>query len=311
MTDKSHRKPGVAIAALASQQHGVVSRDQLRAIGLSDQMIDDRMASGTLLPVFRGVFSVGHRAFGRHGLMLAATLACGEAAVVSHSSAAELHGLWDRQPVVIDVISGSGCGRGLPGIRWHRGQALWSDEATRHEGVPCTTVARTLVDMAGTLGDRSLRRMVEQAAVSRALDVAAMERSLARGRRRGAPRLRLLLEPWRHMGDELPRLRSRTEARLLAAVVEHGLPLPRCNALLRLEGRTLEVDLLWEEQRLVIETDGEATHGTRAAFQRDRWRDQVLSAAGYRTARVTWRQLDREQGAVLARIRKMLMAAQP
>lgn len=95
---------------------------------------------------------------------------------------------------------------------------------------------------------------------------------------------------------------------MLPALVEAGLPLPEFNSRLRIEGEHLEVDLLWEKRRLVIETDGEETHGTRAAFQHDRWRDQLLVAAGYRTARVTWRQLEDEPSAVIARIKRMLAA---
>ncbi len=95
---------------------------------------------------------------------------------------------------------------------------------------------------------------------------------------------------------------------MLPVLLAAGLPRPRCNVELWVEGKRLEVDLLWQEQRLVIETDGEETHGTRAAFQRDRQRDQALTAAGYRVARVTWRQLEDEPTPVTARIRRMLEA---
>jgi predicted transcriptional regulator of viral defense system len=225
MTEEAHRKQSIAvgriIAAYGTRQHGVVSRSQLRAAGLPDTTIDSRLSSGVLQPLFHGVYSVGHRAVGRPGRMLGATLACGGQSVVSHGCAAELHGLWEKQPRLIDVIAPGSKGRKIDGIRWHRGHPLRPSEITSCDGVPCTTIPRTLVDMAGQLTERSLRRMVEQAAVLRALDVSAIERSLARGRRRGAPLLRLLLEPWRRMDAE-PRLRRRTEARLLAAVVEAG-----------------------------------------------------------------------------------------
>ena len=272
-------------------------------------MIDSRLAGGGLQPVFRGVFAVGHRAIGRQGLMLAAVLACGKGTVVSYGTAAELLGLWDRKPTLVDVTSRNSRGRQLQGIRWHRGHPPFADEVTSHNGVPCTTASRTLVDLAGSLGERSLRLMVEQAAVLRVLDVEAIDLALVVGRRRGAPQLRRILAPWRRMGDDRPKLRSRTEARLLAAVVDAGLPRPRCNAVLRIEGRRLEVDLFWERQRLIVETDGVETHGTRAAFQNDRKRDQLLTAAGFRTARVTWQQLEGEQAATLDRIRRMLERA--
>jgi very-short-patch-repair endonuclease len=103
-----------------------------------------------------------------------------------------------------------------------------------------------------------------------------------------------------------PKLRSPLEARLLPHLIDEGLPAPRTNVNLRIEGHHLEVDLLWDEQQLVIETDGEEAHGTSAAFQRDRWRDQLLTAAGYRTARITWRQVIDEPTAVVRRIAQML-----
>ena len=238
--------------------------------------------------------------------MLAAVLACSRGTILSHASAAELLGLWDKQPVLIDVIPPDWSGRKIQGIRWHRVLPPAPGELEVRDGIPCTTPARTLVDMAGRSGRGTLRRLVEQAAVLRVLDVAEVDRVLARGRRRGAPRLRAVLDAWRSNDERGPRLRSVLEARILPRLVQEGLPRPHCNVPLQVGGHRLEVDLLWEKQRLVIETDGEQTHGTRVAFQRDRWRDQLLVAAGYRTARVTWRQMEDEPRAVVARIRRML-----
>lgn len=237
--------------------------------------------------------------------MLAVVLACGEDAVLSHGSAAELLGLWQKQPVLIDVTSGRQAGRKIDGVRWHR-SPVGADEVDRHDRIPCTSVARTLVDMAGRVGDRSLRGLVEQAAVLRLLDVEDINRVLAGCRRRGAPRLRAILEPWHDLGEDRPRLRSVLEAKLLSAVLGAGLPAPECNVTLKLDGHRLEVDFLWAEQRLVVETDGAETHGTSVAFRRDRWRDQILTAAGYRTARVTWGQLRDESEAAVRRIARML-----
>ncbi len=241
--------------------------------------------------------------------MFAAVLACGDGAVLSHGSAAELLGLWDKKAGPIDVIAPRRAGRRIQDVRWHNVRRPQPDEIEILDGIPCTTSSRTLVDMAGRMGRKSLSRLVEQAAVHRLLDVHDVDRVLARGRRRGAPQLRAILAVWaRYEGGMTPRVRSLLEARVLPGIVEAGLPRPRCNAIMRVDGHRLEVDLLWEEQRLVIETDGEETHGTRVAFQHDRWRDQVLVAAGYRTARVTWRQLEDEPSAVIARIKRMLGA---
>jgi very-short-patch-repair endonuclease len=238
--------------------------------------------------------------------MLAAYLACGEGTVISHGSAAELLGLWDKHTSVVDVIPPNWSGRKIPGIRWHRVRLPLEDETEVRDEIPCTKASRTLVDMAGRTGWSSMRRLVEQAAILRVLDVEEVDRILARGRRRGAPRLRTILAPWRNTSERHPVLRSRLEARLLPLLIEEGLPVPRSNVKLHIDGQRLEVDLLWEEQQLAIETDGEETHGTPMAFHRDRKRDQILTAAGYRTARVTWDQVRDEPTAVVNRIARML-----
>lgn len=238
--------------------------------------------------------------------MLAAVLACDEGTVLSHGSAAELLGLQDKRLPVMHVIPPDWSGRKIDGIRWHRVRLPDADEFEVRDGIPCTTVSRTLVDMAGWTGWSSMRRLVEQAAILRQLDVEEIDRILSLGRRRGAPRLRRILLPWRQTQEPQPVLRSRLEARLLPLLVEEGLPPPRTNVMLKLDGRQLEVDLFWEKQRLAIETDGEETHGTPVAFQRDRWRDQLLVAAGYRTAHITWAQVRDEPDAVVNRIARML-----
>jgi len=299
---------GHAVAALAEEQHGVVTRSQLRKLGLHDRAIDDRIVSGYLHPLFRGAFAVGHKSVTRRGWMLAAVRACEEGTILSHGSAAELLGLWDEQLPVMHVIPPDWSGRKIDGIRWHRVRLPLPDEVEVRDVITCTTVSRTIVDMAGESGWSQLRRLVEQAAIMRLLDVEEIDLVLSRGRRRGAPRLRTILAPWRETREKHPVVRSRLEARLLPRLIEEGLPAPRTNVKLRVDGHPFEIDLLWEEQRLAIETDGEETHGTRAAFQRDRKRDQILVAAGYRTSRVTWAQVRDEPIAVVNRIARMLKA---
>lgn len=242
--------------------------------------------------------------------MLAGVLSCDDGTVLSHGSAAELLGLWDKRLPVVHVIPPDWSGRKIDGIRWHRVRLPFPDEFEIRDEIPCTTISRTIVDMAGESGWGQLRRLVEQAAIMRLLDAEEIDRVLARGRRRGAPRLRTILAPWRETREARPVLRSRLEARLLPRLIEEGLPAPRTNVKLRVEGHRLEIDLLWEEQRLAIETDGEETHDTRVAFQRDRKRDQILTAAGYRTARVTWAQVRDEPIAVVNRIARMLKTTQ-
>lgn len=242
--------------------------------------------------------------------MLAAVLTCDEGAVLSHGSAAEMLGLWDKQLAFVHVVPPNWSGRKIPRIRWHRVRLPLSDEVEIRDGIPCTTVSRTIVDMAGESGWGQLRHLVEQAAILRRLDVDEIDLVLSRGRRRGTPRLRTILAPWRQTSERRPVVRSRLEARLLPRLIEEGLPVPRTNVKLHIDGYDFEVDLLWEKQHLAIETDGEETHATRAAFQRDRKRDQILIAAGYRTARVTWRQVVDEPNGVVHRIARMLKATQ-
>jgi very-short-patch-repair endonuclease len=287
---------------LAARQHGVISREQVLAVGLSDDQIEKALAASNLHRVFRGVYAVGHPGIGRRGRMHAAWLSCGPGATISHGSALELLGLTDRQLALIHLIGPGEHGRRIDGIRWHRVPLPGPTEVAIRHGIRCTTVARTLVDLAGSLGRSSLRGLIEEAAVRRSLDVEAIDSILARRRRRGAPALRALLTPWRAAAGDLPALRSRLEARLWPRLVERGLAFPDANARIDLDGVRFEVDFVWHERMLVVETDGEEAHATRSAFQRDRWRDQLLQAAGYRVMRVTWRQLEREPEQVVSRI---------
>ena len=226
--------------------------------------------------------------------------------MLSHGSAAELLGLWEKQAIPVDVIPPRRAGRKIPNIRWHNVIRPTSTEIEICERIPCTTISRTLVDMAGRTSFAALSRLVEQAAIQRRLDVPEVDRILARGRRRGGPNLRVILDGWRTDDERKPRLRSPLEAKLLPALVAADVPRPECNVKLRINGQPMEIDMLWETKKLAIEADGEETHGTRGAFQRDRRRDQLLVAAGYRVARVTWRQAEDEPDAVAARIKRML-----
>jgi very-short-patch-repair endonuclease len=304
---KNHGLGDREISAVATEQGGVISIDQLRAAGLTRQAASYRRKASRLHRVHRGVYSVGHEAIEWQSRLRAAVLACGSGSAISHLSAAALWGLRDIRPAVIDVIVPCETGRKIDGIRARRCRYPTPEELIIWAGIHCTTPSRTLVDLAGVLGRASLRRAVEQAAVLGLLDLAVLDLAIAQAKgRRGVRGLKTILAPWQTNDGRIPRLRSLLEARLFPALVEAGLPCPRCNVALKIDGHPLEVDLLWEAERLVIETDGEETHGTRAAFQRDRWRDQVLAAGGYRVARVTWNQLSDEPDAVVARIRRML-----
>lgn len=281
------------LSLLAGGQHGVVSFTQLRQLGLSRQGIQHRVRASRLHPLFPGAFALGHAAIGPHGKLLAATLACGDGTVVSHGTAAELLGLRDSRPESIHVIPPERqSGRKINGIRWHRVPYPDGEEQRAIDSVPCTSPSRTLIDLAGSLGWRSLAAAVERAAILQVLDVTAVFGILERGpRRRGAPKLRLILSDW--LGTPSPRLRSELEARFLSVVSRASIPQPQCNQRIRAAGHMLEVDFLWPGQKLVVEVDGRSVHDSEIAFERDRDRDRRLTLAGYTVIRFTWAQVTR------------------
>lgn len=289
--------------AVATRQGGPVSLEQLARAGVSQRAAEHRAARGSLHRVHRGVYTVGHRSITRAGVLRAALLVCGDGAVISHGTAAAFWGLQDKWPALIDVTVPNQRGRKIDGVRCRRCRYPGPGEIVVANGVTCTTPARTLVDLAGLLGTPSLRRLVERAAVVKKLDLGALDAALyeARGRR-GVKALRAIVDEWRTDDGAVPNVRSDFEAMVLPRLVALRLPRPSCNEVLRLGGERLEVDFLWKEQRLVVETDGRQTHETPVAFQRDRRRDQLLLAHGYRVARATWNQIHGELEAVVERI---------
>lgn len=293
------------VAALAERQHGVVSGGQLLKLGRSKSAIGREVASGRLHSVFRGVYAVGRPGIGERGRMIGAVLTCGPGTVVSHRSAAALLRLIDRAPVVVDVIAPGKRGAEIDGIKAHRARQPIHPETGTVAGIPCTHPARTLVDLAGLVGGRTLRNAFEVAAHKRLLDLDAIEAVLGQRRRRGAPTLRVLVAEWRAAIKSFPTqpvLRSPFEARVLPLLAQTGLPVPQINAPVETPGGRLEVDLLWPAQRFAVELDSRRHHGTDAAFERDRWRDRELMRAGYASLRPTWRQVEREPEAVVAAI---------
>jgi very-short-patch-repair endonuclease len=260
------------------------------------------LETGRLLVVRRGVYAAGHRPTSAHARWMAALLAVGDDAVLSHRSAAALWGMLRGDGSCVDVCVPRSL-RPSPGIHLHR-TALAPDETTRHDAIPATTVARTLLDLAATLDRHRLQRALEQAEMLRLTDQTSLQNLTTRhAHRPGTPALTQLLEAGAL--DQAP-TRSELEDRFLAFLDAHRLPRPQVNATIRVGDTTIEADFLWPQARVIAELDGHAFHGHRQAFEHDRLRDRRLQTEGWRVIRITWRQLHREPEALAADLRLLL-----
>jgi very-short-patch-repair endonuclease/predicted transcriptional regulator of viral defense system len=289
-----------ALDALARRQHGVVARRQLLVAGLGRDWIDARLKAERLRRVHRGVYVVGPIAAPRVAEM-AAVLAYGEGATVSHRSATSLWRLlpYPAHDGTVDVTVPARYAKHRPGIRVHRVRCLPSGERTKLDGIPITTPARTLLDLAAVAPSRALEQAMAEAErrlLARRSELAAL---LSRyPGRPGSRVLRVLLE-----ADEGPALtRSEAEERFLSLIRKAGLPAPSVNARLG----PYEVDFLWREAGLAVEVDGFAFHADRASFEADRRRDADLASRGVTVVRVTWRQIVDQPEAMLVRIGQAL-----
>lgn len=293
------------MVALADRQGGVVARPQIVALGYSRAAIGRAVGAGLLTTVHRAVYVVGHRHLGPTGHRFAAVLACGPGAVLGHGSAAEAWGIRPNAQARYDVTVPRAL-RPRPGLRPHH-VVLQEDEHTTLDGLPLTTVARTLLDLAASLDSHRLERALERAETARLLDLRSLNRLLDRyPRRAGTPKLRRLVA-----GDSLDArvTRSDFEEEFLAFLDEHRLPRSSTNVWVPIddgEGPGLELDVAWPAARLAVELDPRATHGTAAAFERDRRKDQRLLLAGWRVVRLTPRRLRKDPERVTGLLRRLL-----
>lgn len=292
-----------AVVKLAERQHGVVDHQQLLRIGLSRSAIKRLVAAGWLVPVHRGVYAVGRRRLDATGRRMAAVLAAGSGAVLSHRSAAAHWGIRGTEgPPRIDVTVPRQR-RSRPGIRAHRA-LLPPDEITRFRGIPITTIPRTLLDLAATAQRHDVERVINQAEVLRLGDALPLDALIARyPRRPGSPLVRAILGDGR-LDVGVPR--NVFEAAFQDFLRAAGLPSAEMNAHIDVGDRLIEVDCVWREHRLVVELDGRAVHATAAAFEADRARDRALVAAGWRVIRITWRHLRGDPRRLAADLRAAL-----
>jgi hypothetical protein len=301
-TELVEHSPDARLARAAARQHGVISRAQLRDLGIADHAIAYRLRTGRLHRVRRGVFAVGHPRLTPRGRWMAAVLACGPGAALGYVSAAALWEIRNSSATGISVVVPTAGGRRQPGLRVYRHPGLRPDELTTRDGIPVTTLARTVLDLAAVLNDADLERALDQCEFQRLLDWSALD-ALARAhpRHRGA---RILAKTLATYEPGTTRTKSDLEKLFIAICEAHGLPRPLVNH------RTdhYEVDFLFPDHRLIVEADSWTYHRTRLRFERDRRRDATHARAGFRTLRFTDRQLEHDAEGVAATIRTVLAA---
>jgi predicted transcriptional regulator of viral defense system len=291
-----------AIAELADRQHGRVSREQLFDLGLGRGAIDLRLRRGRLHRVHQGVYAVGHQCAGKEGQWMAAALAGGAGAVLSHASAAALWSLRETAPGDVDVTVERRRKR-RPGLRFHL-RALPPDEVTTRDDIPVTTVPRTIFDLAADHNRREVERAIHEAEVQRLYDRLSLHDLVARyPNRQGIGTIKSILA---EMDRAIAYTQNDFEELFHDCLVRYGLPMPVFNAWLHVAGRWIRPDCAWHEQRIIVELDGAAVHGTRRNRESDPARDRMLTVAGWRVVRVTWNQLRYDPEPIAADLRVLL-----
>ncbi|HLM30258.1 MAG TPA: type IV toxin-antitoxin system AbiEi family antitoxin domain-containing protein [Solirubrobacterales bacterium] len=290
---------------LAARQHGVVARSQLIDLGAHPRLIDEWVTCRRLVVVHRGVYALGSRNLPGEGRWMAAVLVGGPDSALSHVAAAGLHELLGHARPIAHVTVARRR-RSRPGIVFQQ-NALPSDEITVVEGIPVTTVARTLLDVAATWSKPRLRQAVSLAEHRLVTSSPSLPALIERyPGRRGLADLREILSGDR-LGLDLAR--SELEIEFQEFLYQRGLPLPEINAIVEVGGRQLEVDCLWRSQRFVVELDSRAHHAGWETAETDRARDLTLLSGGFRCARVTARKLRRDADRLEVELRAALRAS--
>jgi hypothetical protein len=277
---------------------------------MSARAVQRRALAGQFHRQHRGVYSIVPRhLLKREGLWMAAVLACGRGAVLSHRSAAALLGLRDWGHTKIEVTVPRRSARRHDGVKVHRSRTLTDRDVTVVNGIPCTSVARTLFDLAEVETHRRLERAFDQAEILEALDLKQIDDQLTRNPTRpGAKAVRVVLET--HYIGKTPTSNENEEA-LLAITRDLGIPDPECNAFVILDdgGPPIKADAVWRDQRVIVEADSDEWHNTRQRFEQDRVRDQRLTAAGWTIIRTTWDQMKHRPHELRPVLVKLLLRA--
>jgi Transcriptional regulator, AbiEi antitoxin/Protein of unknown function (DUF559) len=281
--------------ALASRQHGVVTREQLLRLGVRPQGIKHRLARGRLHRVHRGVYAVGRPDLIRDGEWMAAVLACGDGAAISHATAAALWGIRrDQGPIEVSVPRSRTPVR--PGIVVHRRRRIGAELTTRR-GIPVTTPVRTLVELALRLDRDRLEAAISEADKLDLIDPEQLRVALEQtGPGPGVAKLRNTLDRRTFVLTD-----SQLERRFLPLATRAGLPPP----ITRLKLNGFRVDFYWPDLGLVVETDGLRYHRTPAQQARDSRRDQIHTASGLTPLRFTHAEIRFEGSHVEATLRRV------
>jgi Protein of unknown function (DUF559) len=293
--------PDARAAQHAAEEWSVLSLDELRACGLSSDQVTARLRKGWLHRIYPRAYAVGSPVLTMQGCFLAAAKSMGRGAVLSHFSAAALWGFveWDARRPEVTVAGTSAKSR--TGIRVHRTSTLERRDVMRHDGVPTTTPVRTLIDLAGVVNYRLLRRAVRKALFQRRVSLPQLVAAVRRaGPRRGTANLNRVL------ATRPEATRSELEDVVLDLIVDAGLARPDVNKPLLLAGRRVIPDFRWPEHRVVVEADGRAWHDNPVAREEDAERQALLEERGERVVRVTWAQAVGRPAQTIARIRAAL-----
>ncbi|HVL89580.1 MAG TPA: DUF559 domain-containing protein [Actinomycetota bacterium] len=292
----------VTLARRASRRHGVVSRAEALAAGASASAIQRRLALGRWRLIFPGVYVVEGNPPSWRQTLLAACLAAGPDAVASHTAAAALRSLAGFKESRIEITAARS---GVRHRRFtvHRVRSLPASEVTRVDGIPVTTVARTLVDLAATQPLDSVEIALDDALHRRLVTAAQIRRVIERDRIRGGPAIRDLLAA-RPAGVTVPE--SPLETMFVRLVHDHGLPQPTHQHALRLGGRRMRLDFAYPQAKVAIEADGYRHHNGRRSWESDRERRNLLTAAGWRVLQITWTDVDEHPAETASRIRRLL-----
>jgi hypothetical protein len=297
------REATAAIRGLAERQHGVLAHWQLLELGASRNMVLGRRQAGLLIHLHRGVFALGHRQLSREGRWMAAVLACGPGAVLSHFSAGHLWGICGSYgPTEVLRQSGGFHPKGHRGVMLHQTRRLEPYEVTLERGIPVAVTERVLLDLAARTDAKRLERMFVQAYKRDDFSWSRLGRIISR--RRGCKGVGKLRRIASEVDPEALETRSVSEVDFLALCREASIATPAVNVLI--EGHL--VDFLWTEQKVIVETDSWSHHGDKLAFENDHQRDVDLIAAGYDVHRTTYKMLERNPDPFLRNVRRALLA---